>query len=192
MGVQQRGACAYYHPSGIPVISAVGHETDFTICDFVSDVRAPTPSAAAEIAVPDTEELKRRLRNAAVSMERTVVSDIKRRRDRLNAVSGKRVMRSPDSFLDYRRESLDRTAERVYSAWDRAVERHRSRLAALAGKIDALSPLAVLTRGYGAAFGEDGKPITKAAALPKGKRFTLRLSDGTVTAVSEGATNAEK
>lgn len=172
--------------SSIPVISAVGHETDFTICDFAADMRAPTPSAAAELAVPDTDDLRRMLRNALNTMERTLASDIKRKRDRLNAISGKRVMRSPDSFLDYRRESLDRVAERVFNAWDRGTERRRSRLATLAGRIDALSPLAVLTRGYSAAFGEDGKPITKASALPSGKKFTLRLSDGTVSAVSEG------
>ena len=106
--------------------------------------------------------------------------------DQISAISGKRVMRSPDSFLDFRREALDRISERVYNAWDRGTERRRSKLASLAGRIDALSPLAVLTRGYGAAFGEDGKPITKATALPKGKRFTLKLSDGTVNAVSEG------
>ena len=172
--------------SSIPVISAVGHETDFTVCDFVADMRAPTPSAAAEIAVPDTDDLRRRLRNSLGIMEKTVVSDIKRKRERLNAISGKRVMRSPDSFLDYRRETLDRISERVYSALDRGLERRRNRLATLAGRIDALSPLAVLTRGYGAAFSEEGRPITKAASLPKGKRFTLRLSDGTVSAVSEG------
>ena len=172
--------------SSIPVISAVGHETDFTICDFVADMRAPTPSAAAELAVPDTEDLRRTLRNAMNAMERALTSDIKRKRERLKAISGKQVMRSPDSFLDYRRETLDRISDRVYNAWDRGTERRRNKLAALAGRIDALSPLAVLTRGYGAAFGEDDKPITKATALPKGKRFTLRLSDGTVNAVSEG------
>ena len=172
--------------SSIPVISAVGHETDFTVCDFVADMRAPTPSAAAELAVPDADDLRRMLRNAMSAMERTLSSDIKRKRDRLSAISGKRVMRSPDSFLDFRREALDRISERVYNAWDRGTERRRSKLASLAGRIDALSPLAVLTRGYGAAFGEDGKPITKATALPKGKRFTLKLSDGTVNAVSEG------
>ena len=172
--------------SSIPVISAVGHETDFTVCDFVADMRAPTPSAAAELAVPDADDLRRMLRNAMSAMERTLSSDIKRKRDRLSAILGKRVMRSPDSFLDFRREALDRISERVYNAWDRGTERRRSKLASLAGRIDALSPLAVLTRGYGAAFGEDGKPITKATALPKGKRFTLKLSDGTVNAVSEG------
>ena len=173
--------------SDIPVISAVGHETDFTICDFVSDLRAPTPSAAAEIAVPDVLDLKRCLVNSLASMERAVSSDIKRKRDRVTAVAGKRVMRSPDSFLDYRRETLDRVTDKLFTAWDNGFERRCNRLATLVGRIDALSPLAVLTRGYGAAFSEDGKPITKAASLPKGKRFTLRLSDGTVNAVSEGA-----
>ena len=172
--------------SNIPVISAVGHETDFTICDFVSDLRAPTPSAAAEIAVPDTEDLRRRLRNALSVMERAVTVDIKRKRDRVTAVASKRVMRSPDSFIDYRRETLDRISDKLFTAWENSFERKRNKLVAVAGKIDALSPLAVLTRGYGAAFDSDGKPITKASALPKGKHFTLRLSDGTVNAVSEG------
>lgn len=178
--------------SGIPVISAVGHETDFTICDFVSDLRAPTPSAAAEIAVPDAEELRLRLTVSLSGIERAVRVNIRRKRDRVDAISAKRVMRSPDSFLDYRRETLDRVSDKLFGAFDKIIERKRSRLAALAGRVDALSPLAVLTRGYGAAFGEDGKPITKAASLPKGKRFTLRLSDGAVTAVSEGTANAEK
>lgn len=178
--------------SNIPVISAVGHETDFTICDFVSDLRAPTPSAAAEIAVPDTEELRLRLTVSLSGIERAVRVNIRRKRDRVDAISAKRVMRSPDSFLDYRRETLDRVSDKLFGAFDKIIERKRSRIVALAGRIDALSPLAVLTRGYGAAFGDDGKPITKAASLPKGKRFTLHLSDGAVTAVSEGTANAEK
>ena len=121
-----------------------------------------------------------------------MVVNIRRKRDSVDAISSKRVMRSPDSFLDYRRETLDRVSDKLFGAFDKIIERKRSRIVALAGRIDALSPLAVLTRGYGAAFGDDGKPITKAASLPKGKRFTLRLSDGAVTAVSEGTANAEK
>ena len=172
--------------STIPVISAVGHETDFTICDFVADLRAPTPSAAAEIAVPDMGELSSILRGSMLTLERSLTNQIKRKRDRVNAVASKRVMSSPESFIDIRKETLDRISEKLYSAWDNAMERRRSKLANITGKIDALSPLAVLTRGYSAAFDESGKPISKASTLPRGKRFTLRLSDGTVSAVSEG------
>jgi len=172
--------------SNIPVISAVGHETDFTVCDFVADLRAPTPSAAAEIAVPDINDIRRQMLAALSALERAVTVYIKRKKERVAIVASKRVMQSPDSFLDYRRETLDRISDKLFTAWENTLERKKSRLALLSGRLNALSPLAVLTRGYGAAFGEDGKPITKASSLPKGKRFTLRLSDGTVSAISEG------
>lgn len=175
--------------SAIPVISAVGHETDFTICDFVADKRAPTPSAAAELALPDTAELKRYLTALSSAMARSVDMKLRVGRQRLDALAGKRVLRSPDSFLDYRREQLDRMEERLTNACKSALDRKKSRLQLLGGKLNALSPLSVMSRGFGVAFDDKGELMTSASGFTKGKKFTLKLSDGTVNAVSEGYEN---
>ena len=174
------------YASEIPVISAVGHETDFTICDFVADMRAPTPSAAAELAVPDITALLGTLRAYRTDIERLTAAKLAAYREKLRSLAEKRVLRSPDSFLDYRREELMRYEEKLCSLWDTVTERRKSRLCALAGQLNALSPLAVMQRGFGAAFDTEGRLIKTASALPAGKRFTLRLSDGTVNAVSDG------
>ncbi|MBQ9117092.1 MAG: exodeoxyribonuclease VII large subunit [Clostridia bacterium] len=175
--------------SAIPVISAVGHETDFTICDFVADKRAPTPSAAAELALPDTAELKRYLTALSSAMARSVDMKLRVGRQRLDALAGKRILRSPDSFLDYRREQLDRMEERLTNACKSALDRKQSRLQLLSGKLNALSPLSVMSRGFGVAFDDKGELMTSASGFTKGKKFTLKLSDGTVNAVSEGYEN---
>lgn len=172
--------------SEIPVISAVGHETDFTICDFVSDLRAPTPSAAAELAVPDSSELYRlfgRFENDLKTDMSAVISSL---RKRLNAQSERRVLRSPESFIDYKRERLDYASDKLISATQTTLERDRSTLLRLASKLDALSPLAVLGRGFSAAFGDSGKIIKSTSQLPEGSRFVLRMSDGCIKAISCG------
>lgn len=190
--------------SELPVISAVGHETDFTICDFVSDLRAPTPSAAAELAVPDSAELSVKIAGYEKRMHSAVTAYLKHERQNVRILSEKRVLSSPDSFLANRRmdtdaltarlalaaerrtrearkildplaASLDRNTERMLSA-------ARGTLCAQSARLEALSPLSVLTRGYAAVFDRTGHSVKSIREVSSGDTLTLRLSDGTLDA----------
>jgi exodeoxyribonuclease VII large subunit len=164
--------------SSVPVISAVGHETDFTICDFAADLRAPTPSAAAELAVPDKTELlgeilaqKMRLQNAAEAK----VADAKAS---FLPLAESRVLKNPLENVELRRVQVDRLAASLDTAAARKTERAREQLSAVSGRLNALSPLAVLSRGYAAVFGEQGKAVSKADEIRKNEKITVRMSDG--------------
>ena len=133
--------------SRIPVISAVGHETDFTICDFAADLRAPTPSAAAELAVPDTAALLQRLSQLHTLSERALRSRLRAEQDRLAGIRSKRCLASPLFYVEEQAMRLDYVTRAFAGAAQVGVSRADRRLAALAGKLDALSPLKVLGRG---------------------------------------------
>lgn len=168
--------------SRIPVISAVGHETDFTICDFVADRRAPTPSAAAEIAVPETTELKRKIGNI-ISRESAVLSQIiARRREYLQRLATSRALTSPMNCIDDKRMQLVALGERMQLAQKNRQSLSEARLRASVGKLEALNPLSILSRGYSAVYGEDGGIIKQAAQMQPGQRVTLRLADGAAEA----------
>jgi exodeoxyribonuclease VII large subunit len=143
----------------VPIISAVGHEADVTLCDLVADLRAPTPSAAAEAATPDRAEVLEHLAH-------------------LDA----RLSRSLGARAAMVRERLDRTLDDLEAAMALRLERSRHRLAAASGRLDALSPLKILERGYAVARDRDGRVLRRTAQFPAGLRFTLRLSDGEVPA----------
>lgn len=168
--------------SNIPIISAVGHETDFTICDFVSDRRAPTPSAAAEIAVPDRAELKRTVRALSDRMSSLMSGKLESRRARLDTLAGSRIMRNPMNMLDDKRMTVLSLSTRMESGIKLSERSSRTSLAALAGKLDALSPLSVISRGYSAVYSESGEIIKRADQLSEGDRIRLRMSDGGVSA----------
>jgi len=143
----------------VPVISAVGHETDVTLCDLVADLRAPTPSAAAEAATPDRSD---------------VLADL--------AHLGARLARGLAARSGRVAERLDRTVDRLAGAIERRLERDRHALAATSGRLDALSPLRVLGRGYALARDAEGRVLKRVAQLPPGLPFRLRVSDGEVAA----------
>ena len=177
--------------SQIPVISAVGHETDFTICDFVADRRAPTPSAAAELAVPDTAELKRKIQNI-VTREAGVLAQIAaRHREKLLMLSGSRTLTNPMAMIDDRRMQVAMLSERLIRAEERIRMQSRAMLQTEAGKLSALNPLAVLSRGYSAVYKEDGGLIKSIENVQTGERITIRTGDGeidaAVTAVRNGS-----
>ena len=164
--------------SRIPVISAVGHETDFTICDFVADRRAPTPSAAAEIALPETAELKRKINNI-ISRECAVLSQIiTRHRGVVNQLAESRALRSPMNFIDDKRMHVGALTERLALSQTNALAIRHTRLQAIAGKMEALNPLSVLSRGYSAVYGENGEIIKHTEQLTPGASITFRLADG--------------
>ena len=175
----ERVARAIYE-SEIPVISAVGHEPDVAISDFVADRRASTPSNAAEIAVPDMEELLRYLQGAEERMAQSLLHGLRRQEERLNALEKKRVLTDPTAFLADRRLYLDHTVHRLAAAAKGCVDGEGRRFAAAAAALDALSPLKVLARGYAVAQSGDGMVLKGAAEVAAGERIRVRLAQGSL------------
>ncbi len=168
--------------SELPVISAVGHEIDFTLCDFAADRRAPTPSAAAELAVPERYELKRKLGNVTARLELLEGKKLELLRSALERMRKSRALTDPRNFIDDRRMALGVAEDKLYNRITFLLERKKSALAGKTAKLDAMNPLSVLSRGYGAAFAQDGTVIRSAAQVEKGSDISLMLSDGTVRA----------
>lgn len=172
--------------SEIPVISAVGHEPDFTISDFVADLRAATPSNAAELAVPDQTELRRELAAKQAMLLTLISKRIKQERQRVAALGQARSLRSPINYINDRRMLLDYTHRRMSAASSKLLAANRERFVRLTAKLDALSPLKVLGRGYAMTLDENGGVVKSTAQLAVGQRLTVRLSDGSaVTKVEE-------
>ncbi|MBQ3077380.1 MAG: exodeoxyribonuclease VII large subunit, partial [Clostridia bacterium] len=169
--------------SSIPVISAVGHETDFTIADFVADLRAPTPSAAAEMAVPDAATLRHRLGNVNLRMADLLRRKTEALRGAVRSLGSRPVLQSPERMLEGRRLAADQLSTRLVQAQEAGLERRRRQLALSAGKLGALSPLSVMERGYAVAARPDGAVIRDAAQLTEGEVLDLRFQRGRATAV---------
>lgn len=166
----------------IPVISAVGHETDFTICDFVADCRAPTPSAAAELALPNATDLQRQLSNVGKLFTAKMISRTERYRYTLDKLKRTGALSRPTYTIENKRIQLDE----LFSSIDRSmcirIERKRNALSSVSGRLLALNPLGVLSRGYCAVMTENNAPITMASSLSVGDVVTLRFSDGEANA----------
>lgn len=167
--------------SEIPVISAVGHETDYTICDFVADLRAPTPSAAAELAVPDRLELKSELISYKQHILNLTKNKLDKERSKLLAIEKSGALRDPVTKLNENRRELLYLSERITNLTVSAVDGNKMKYAALAGKLDALSPLGVISRGYALAE-RHGKVVTKVKDISVNDEISVRLSDGTLKA----------
>ncbi len=168
--------------SRIPTISAVGHETDFTICDFAADRRAPTPSAAAEIAVPDREELIRAVSGLSDRMAFSLGRRIKVERERVEKLKNSRPLTSPFNMIDDRRMAVLSLASRAEAAAKLTESRKRAMLAAGAAKLEALNPLSVISRGYSAVYSEDGAVIKSVKQIKAGDLVSFRLADGSASA----------
>lgn len=164
-----------------PVISAVGHETDFTICDFVADLRAPTPSAAAELAVPDIRELKAHYRSQRQYMQSLMENRLHRFAAQLDV--SRRVMDTagPLGRAKAMEDKLRHNARRLQTLSDKKISIEELKLQQSAAKLDSLNPMAVLSRGYSMTE-QNGKVITAAAALDKAQPFTVTFADGKVDA----------
>ncbi|MBQ6702530.1 MAG: exodeoxyribonuclease VII large subunit [Clostridia bacterium] len=174
------------YASKIPVISAVGHETDFTICDFVADKRAPTPSAAAELAVPETMELKQKILNIIGRMDMLIMHNIKNKRQRLMELGGKRVLNTPDFIVDDRRFQLMNLDARMESGMKYTTSLKKELFARYTSKLEALNPMSVISRGYSAVFSDDGKLIKSVDQVEIGDRFNFKTVDGSVSAEVKG------
>ena len=175
----ERVARAIY-ASEIPVISAVGHEPDVTIADYVADARASTPSNAAELAVPDREEVLARLAVMERRMARVETDRLSALRERLDALSQKRALRDPAAFLADKRLLLDYTQKSLASLAEKQLGERRQRFAALCASLNAMSPLAVLSRGYAVARTESGAVLRSADEVAVGERIGVTLGQGSL------------
>lgn len=175
----ERVARAIY-ASEIPVISAVGHEPDVTISDFVADVRAATPSNAAEIAVPDIISIKRGMKDTELRIYSALSTKLSFYKEMLKNVSQKKVMMSPENYFQERRMNLVFLSEKLSNSAERMVSRSREKFAKYVSSLDAMSPLKVLSRGYAIATNENGKIIKKVADVSSGEKLGIRLEDGSI------------
>jgi len=188
--------------SAIPVISAVGHETDYTIADFAADLRAPTPSAAAELAVPVKEDILLKMDQLTSSMEQTLTARIDSQLKRVAGLSTRPVLVHPAAIIERHRARVELLGHRLLFAWgrledkeqgrisdlfagirtasDKSMDRQVFRAAQAAKALEALSPLAVLSRGYSLVMDKKGHAVTEGSGLDKGDQVDLVFKDGQV------------
>lgn len=182
----ERVAYAIYE-SQIPIISAVGHEPDVTISDYVADVRAATPSNAAELAVPDRAALSQNMDSALSAMASALSRQIKSARQSLDRLAGSPALASPTGYLEQKRQNLDYLTQKLLAAQTRQVQEKKHRFIACTAKLDAMSPLKVLTRGYSIVHSDDGHILHSIHQTAPGREIQVTLSDGSLTAtVLEG------
>ena len=177
--------------SHIPVISAVGHETDFTIADFVADLRAPTPSAAAELASPDTRELLFQLDTMLDRLTERVLDKHQNKALRLEAMLHRLQQQSPERRLQLLETKLQQQTEKLISGGQAMLRPYADALGTLAQKLEMTSPLRTLARGYVLAQDENGLLVRNAAKVQKGQTLALRFADGSVLCRAEEVTLPE-
>ena len=170
------------YESEIPVISAVGHEPDVTISDYVADLRAATPSNAAELAVPDQDALRQNLDAMSSAMASALSRQLKAARQHLNVLSQSPALRSPTGYIEQREKSLELLKNRLIAAQNQSITRKNQRYIAAVSKLDAMSPLKVLTRGYSMAQTEAGEVLRSVRQVELGERVSVLLSDGKLSA----------
>lgn len=168
------------YDSQIPVISAVGHEPDVTISDFVADLRAATPSNAAELAVPDQNDMYAHLNQLEIRMSTAIQRMFTEKRARLARLASSRVLANPKNYLQDRRMLLDYHQRSLVNAMNILLARQQKGIAAVAASLDALSPLKVLSRGYSIAKDQDGVVISSVKQTCPDMQFCLRVTDGEI------------
>lgn len=177
----ERVAYAIY-ASEIPVISAVGHEPDVTISDYVADLRAATPSNAAELAVPDQAALQQSMDAAASAMATALSGKLRHARQRLHVLAQSPALASPTGYLEQRQQSLEHLKSRLIGAQMQQIQRKKQRYIGNTAKLDAMSPLKVLTRGYSIVSADDGTIVRSVHQTAPGREVQIMLSDGSVRA----------
>ncbi len=178
------------HMSKIPIISAVGHETDFTISDFVADHRAPTPSAAAEIAVPDIIELKAFVSSNSMYMYRLLKEKLAAEKAKLETLRKARVLQSPLALTDEGRQQIDELFKKIMALMETKLSLESERLKGNCGRLSALSPLAVMARGYSIVYNED-KIITDSHRLNSGSEIEILFNKGSILALVKEIKNEQ-
>ena len=168
--------------SEIPIVSAVGHETDFTLCDFAADQRAPTPSAAAELVLRDHRDVLQRFDGLSDRMDACMESRLQRYRSRLTEWEQRLKLCSPEGRLKEQRNRLERLTTGMDASMQNRLGSARQRLELAVNQLEAVNPLAVLARGYGVVQDSEGRVVSSVAALRVGEPVTIRLSDGRAVA----------
>jgi exodeoxyribonuclease VII large subunit len=181
----ERVARAIY-ASEIPVISAVGHEPDVTISDYVADLRASTPSNAAELAVPDIAEFEDGLRSYEIRAQQAMNKKLNTLRAKLDSLSEKRVMSDPTAQINDRRIDLDHCRDRLVSAGEKIISDKKHEYVRLASSLDAMSPLKVIARGYAIVNDKDEHNVKSIKEVNIGDEISVRLSDGTAECTVKG------
>ena len=177
------------YDSDIPVISAVGHEPDVTISDFVADLRAATPSNAAELAVPDQDALRQNLDAMASAMAVSLQRQIKAGRHNLRMLASCAALQAPSQYLVQRRAALTHLQNRLLSVQQQCLALKKQRFVALTAKLDAMSPLKVLSRGFAMAQTQEGTLIRSVEQAVVGQGLSITVSDGIISAT---ITNVEE
>jgi exodeoxyribonuclease VII large subunit len=172
--------------SPVPLVSGVGHETDTTIIDFVADVRAPTPSAAAELVSPDIADLADSVVLLRAAMDDAVLRHVARAHDELGAFARRLTLQSPEARVRRDRQTLDELLRRAHAALAHGAELRQARLAGAQAQLAALSPLATLARGYAVVRGSDGRVITTPAQAAPGDTLEITVRDGLFAAMAQG------
>ena len=172
--------------SEIPIISAVGHETDFTLCDFVADCRAPTPSAAAEIAVPDARAIFAYTEQSEERMTRAMISRLTRYNEDVLNIEKIIALNSPRAILERHKLALQNLGVRIENSTRAKLSASGAALAEVSAKLTGLNPLGVLSRGYSALKSEEGRVIGSVEALTLGERVNIVMSDGVASATVDG------
>lgn len=165
--------------SGIPVISAVGHEVDFTIADFVADLRAATPSVAAEMVLPEQNEILLRLEELKARALSAILGNLKRRREELDALCKSRALRDPLSFFEIQCQKLDELTRSAHAGMRNFIRFKKEKILSLTGKLEALGPLSVLKRGFSVSLKlPEERVVVSAGMLKPGDRVRTKLSTG--------------
>ena len=170
------------YDSEIPVISAVGHEPDVTIADYVADLRAATPSNGAELAVPDQDALRQHLDEMSAAMSAALTRQLKAARQHLKVLSASPALQSPENYLSQKRKSLELLRRRLAAGEAAIVSGKKQSYLQLTAKLDAMSPLKVLTRGYAMVQSEDGAVIRSVRQVREGQSVTVQFGDGRLEA----------
>lgn len=178
----ERVAYAIYE-SEIPIISAVGHEPDVTISDYVADLRAATPSNAAELAVPDREALLQNLDAASSAMVAALSHQLRNARQRLNVLSRSAALSSPTGYLEQRQEQLEHLKSRLIAAQNQMLHQKRNRFVSCTAKLDAMSPLKVLSRGYSIVNAENGAILRSVRQTAPKQQISVMFADGSINAI---------
>ncbi len=172
----------------IPVISGVGHEVDYTICDYVSDLRVPTPTAAAEVVLPKYEDLSYRLALLDNDLSNAIYGYLDSQKKRLDALRNHKALSGPEYQLKNEMDKLSSYIEKLNFCEKKIIDNERSRLLSNMEKIDIMSPLNVLKRGYSIAFDEEGKTIENISKVKTGDKISIKTADGMIGAVVDSVT----
>ena len=178
----ERVAYAIYE-SEIPIISAVGHEPDVTISDYVADLRAATPSNAAELAVPDREALLQNLDAASSAMAAALSHQLRNARQRLDVLSRSAALSSSTGYLEQRQEQLEHLKSRLIAAQNQMLHQKRNRFVSCTAKLDAMSPLKVLSRGYSIVNAENGAILRSVRQTAPKQQISVMFADGSINAI---------